>query len=233
MAVANWRRVMTPMNSELEERKYRLEVAKVLLDEWKWRHQHCWKLLTRGVVIAITVGLAPYAWLLKEGPNFLKTYSGVWVLMFPVISLIIVHIALILFAGEYVRCRPSLAKYNEVMEKYSPNPMDRWPTKWPISVAQQTIMFTGFASTLLALGDAYVLTFAAGTGVDTNSLSSKFWLICIAGIALAFFFDYQLMSWTRKTVANRIAGEVEMSSLGPPSSGPHAESPTAENKVVG
>src|ERR1041385_2157690 len=131
---------MAATNSDLEERKYTLEVAKVLLDEWKWRHQHCWKLLTRGVIVAITVGLAPYAWLFKEGENFLKKNSGIWVLMFPVISLIIVHIALILFAGEYVRCRPSLAKYNEVMGRFSPNPMERRATMWRISVAQQTIM---------------------------------------------------------------------------------------------
>lgn len=198
---------MTPTNLELEEKKYILEVAKVLLDEWKWRHQHCWKLLTRGVVVAITVGLAPYAWLLKEGENFLRKYSGSWVLMFPVISLIIVHIALILFAGEYVRCRPSLAKYNEVMGEFSPNPMERQATKWRISVAQQTIMFTGFASVVLALGDAYVLTFAPGTNVDTSSISSNFWRIWGAGLVLTFLFDFWLMSWTRRTVASRITGE--------------------------
>ena len=37
-----------------------LEAAKLLLDEWKFRQQHCWSLLPRYGLAAVTVSIAPY-----------------------------------------------------------------------------------------------------------------------------------------------------------------------------
>jgi hypothetical protein len=37
------------------------EVIKILVNDWQWRHQHCWKSLQRFGLAAITVAAIPYA----------------------------------------------------------------------------------------------------------------------------------------------------------------------------
>lgn len=189
---------------ELERDKYNLELAKLLLDEWKWRHQHCWKMLTRGLLAAVTVGLAPYVWL--RGDTVLRTAFGAWVLLFPLVALVVAQAAIGLFAGEYVRCRPVLAKYNDVLRGHSPNPRDKQPTKkWRVSVAQQTILVAGALTVALAIVDAYLLTRTAMAQPPSNSIPDGFWFVCIAVGTIFFGADLALMQWTRQDLHARIS----------------------------
>jgi hypothetical protein len=192
------------------ENTYRLETAKVLLDEWKWRHLHCWKSLNRGVLSAVTVSLAPYVWLLKDGDNAFKSGLQFWVLIFPVLAAFIVQAAVSLFAGEYIRCRPVLAKYNELLGENSPNPPDKQPTEtWKMSVAQWTILGYGVGATLVSLSNAYLLTRVANLDITSTVNALAFWASSLLLIVLFVGYDVRLMGKTRKGVRARISSAQE------------------------
>ncbi len=205
-------------NYELEAMKAqdarRLETIKVLLDEWKWRHQHCWKSLNRGVLSAVTVSLAPYIWLLREGDNAFKSGLGYWVLIFPLIAALVVQAVVSLFAGEYIRCRPVLAKYNELLGEDSPNPPDKKATNWKMSVAQWTILGYGAGATLISLGNAYIITLIAK--LDITTVNNRNILLWIASLLVSIFFivyDIWLMGRTRAGVQSRISSGQESANV--------------------
>lgn len=214
-------------NTELAQKSYelevvkaqnthRLETAKVLLDEWKWRHQHCWKSLNRGVLSAVTISLAPYVWLLRDGDNAFKSGLRFWVLIFPVIAAVVVQAAVSLFAGEYIRCRPVLAKYNELLGADSPNPPDKKATEnWKMSVAQWTILGYGAGAALISLGNAYILTLVAKLDITTTDNRNVFWIASLVSLILLIAYDLRLMGKTRKGVQSRINPEQESAKAQP------------------
>jgi hypothetical protein len=183
---------------------FRLETAKVLLDEWKWRHSHCWKTLNRGVLSAVTVSLAPYVWLLKDGDNALKSGLQFWVLIFPVLAALIVWAAINIYAGEYIRCRPVLAKYNELLGENSPNPPDKKATEWKMSIAQWTIFGYGVGATLVSFGNAYLLTRIAHLDITSIDNARAFWISSLLCTVALIYYYLQLMGKTRKGVRARI-----------------------------
>ena len=202
-------------NSRLAQMQYRLEVskaentrrietAKILLDEWKWRHQHCWKSLNRGLLTAITVSLSPYVWLLKDGNNAFKSGLGFWVFVFPFVALIIAQVAISLFAGEYVRCRPVLAKYNIILGKDSPNPPDKSSTVWRKSVAQHTIFFSGLLATILSIINANLLSILSEPKLITVENINLFRFISLLIFFIFIGYDLWLMQWTRKDLQERL-----------------------------
>jgi hypothetical protein len=79
--------------------------AKVLLDEWKFRHQHSWTSLRQYAIAAVTVSIVPYV---KTDliPNLGRT-----VLLFPFVGWLIFVAAILLFAAEYVRCYDAEVQY--------------------------------------------------------------------------------------------------------------------------
>jgi hypothetical protein len=198
------------LDAATAQNTHRLETAKVLLDEWKWRHQHCWKSLNRGVLSAVTVSLAPYVWLLRDGDNAFKSGLRFWVLVFPIIAAIVAQAAVSLFAGEYIRCRPVLAKYNELLGEDSPNPPDKKATtNWKMSVAQWTILGYGAGATIISLGNAYLLTRVAKLDIATTYNKSVFWLVSLSIVIFLIIYDVRLMDKTRKGVQSRISPEPE------------------------
>jgi hypothetical protein len=79
--------------------------AKVLLDEWKFRHQHSWTSLRQYVIAAVTISIVPY---IKTDliPNL-----GSTVLLFPFVGWLMSVGAILLFAAEYVRCYDAETQY--------------------------------------------------------------------------------------------------------------------------
>jgi hypothetical protein len=193
-------------------------VAALLLDEWKWRHQHCWKSLQRYSLAALTLALIPYVWLLREpdklppgSPDLFRARFGSLVLIFPFAALVLAQAAVWLFASEYMRCRPVEAMYNTVLGSYSPNaPTGSYantPTAvvshgWQRSVAQLTIVIVGVFSALLTLANVYVL-------VEVANLTIRwyYWLSLFGVVALFIVGDFVLATWTKAEVGRRIAAQ--------------------------
>jgi hypothetical protein len=101
----------TPNN----EPNIKLEHAKMLLDEWKTRHHHCWYSLQVYGLAAVTVAFVPY--LRKE---FYQELGGA-VLIFPVVSWLLALAAAWLFTAEYLKCRPVEQKYYELIAPDRPD----------------------------------------------------------------------------------------------------------------
>lgn len=189
-----------------------LEVAALLLDEWKWRHQHCWKSLQRYSLAALTVALIPYVWLLREPANLpsgstdlFKARFGNLILVFPFAALILAQAAVWLFASEYVRCRPVEAMYNTVLGSYSPNvPGKTLPLTWKQGVAQLSIVIVGVFSALLTFIDICILVVVANLTVNSAFVVWIFWIGCIAIIGAVIFADCWLAIWSKGEVARRI-----------------------------
>jgi hypothetical protein len=188
------------------------EAAKVLLDEWKWRHQHCWKSLNRYGLTAITIGLIPYAWLLKDSAtptagtvNLFKEKFGDGVLVFPFMALLIAQAAIWIFASEYIRCRPVEAMYNKVLGTYSPNISAKETTKkWRVGVAQFTILIFGFLAVLLSFADICFLIYVADLRVNSIFIWWVFWIVISATMIGIIYFDWKLAEWSSKKVKERL-----------------------------
>lgn len=206
---------MTPEQPVTSPMANDFEAAKVLLEEWKWRHQHCWKSLNRYGLTAITVGLVPYVWLLKESPtpsagtvNLLKEKIGTGVVLFPLFALIIAQAAVWVFASEYVRCRPVEAMYNKVLGTYSANVPAKEPTPlWRSGVARNTIFIFGMLATLLAFIDVCLLVYVADLKIYTDWVRYVTWCGIFLVIVSVIVFDWRLANWSSVQVGRRIADQ--------------------------
>jgi hypothetical protein len=203
---------MTPEQQAANPMANDFEAAKVLLEEWKWRHQHCWKSLNRYGLTAITVGLVPYVWLLKESPtpsagtvNLLKEKIGNGVAFFPLFALIIAQAAVWVFASEYVRCRPVEAMYNRVLGTYSANvPAKELTPSWGSGVARNTIFIFGMLAALLALIDVCLLVYVADLKIYTDWIRYLTWVGIVLVIVATIVFDWKLANWSSVQVGRRI-----------------------------
>jgi hypothetical protein len=91
-----------------------VEAAKLLLDEWKFRHQHLWDSLRRYGLAAVIVSIVPYV-----KPD-LVTRLDIYVMVFPVVGYLVSLAAIWLFAAEYYRLRPVAARHRELLRPYYP-----------------------------------------------------------------------------------------------------------------
>src|SRR5687767_148238 len=88
-----------------------LEAAKLLLDEWKFRQQHCWSLLPRYGLAAVFVSIIPY---LKIE---LFTNYQINKLIFPWTGWLLAFAATWLFLAEQYRCYSVLEHYRKLIGK--------------------------------------------------------------------------------------------------------------------
>jgi hypothetical protein len=88
-----------------------LEIAKLRLDEWKFRQTHCWKVLQTCMLAGVSVSIAPY--LVKPAK---LAPLGDLLLLFPIVGGIIALLGVWVFAAEYVRSQESLHSYRSVLE---------------------------------------------------------------------------------------------------------------------
>jgi hypothetical protein len=142
-----------------------IAAAAILNDQWKWRHHHCWRLLTRFGLTAMTVALIPFIRRLDAIEKQLGDIQiGNWELFFPVAGWFIAQAAVYLFAEEYVRCRPLEAMCFRVLARqhYTPQPAplansgasSKGPMRLP-PIGQTTIfIYSAFATLLTFLGIA-------------------------------------------------------------------------------
>lgn len=209
---------MTPDTPPVNPMANDFEAAKVLLEEWKWRHQHCWKSLNRYGLTAITVALVPYAWLLKESAaadagtvNIFKDKIGNGVIIFPLFALLLAQAAVWVFASEYVRCRPVEAMYNKVLGTYSPNFPAKTPTKkWRTGVAQFTIFIFGATAALLSFADVCLLVHVADLRLQSDLIRYAFWTVLSLLILFTVYFDWALARWSSVQVRERIRQHLDV-----------------------
>lgn len=88
-----------------------LEAAKLLLDEWKFRQQHCWSILPRYGLAAVIVSIVPYLRI-----ELFTTYH-IKMLIFPWIGLLLALAATWLFVAEQYRCYSVLQHYRMLIGK--------------------------------------------------------------------------------------------------------------------
>jgi hypothetical protein len=199
---------LTQKTYELEVTKaqdaYHLEIARNLLDEWKWRHQHCWKSLQRYSLSGLTIALIPYAWMLRELANIqpgaasFKTTLGEWVIIFPPAALLLTQTGIWMFASEYARCRPVEAMYNKVLGDYNPNPqMVGTASKYRFGVGPTSILIYGLFFTALSLVNLWALTKAASIPVGRN-----LWLASFIVASLVAAFDVIFIFWGKEQRAH-------------------------------
>ena len=86
-----------------------LEAAKLLLDEWKFRQQHCWGLLPRYGFAAAVISVAPYLRLDLLTQPIIK----LWV--FPTLGWFLALAATWLFLAEQYRSYSVLAHYRKLL----------------------------------------------------------------------------------------------------------------------
>jgi hypothetical protein len=141
--------------NEKSEVELNLERAKILLDEWKARHQHCWNSLQRYGLAAVTVSVIPYL----RSEFYQELHRAV--LIFPVVAWLLALAAAWLFAAEYVKCRPVEQKYYQMLgEAYRPEKFQhekRWQKVLAKRVGWNTVYIFVLGFTLLSIANGAIL----------------------------------------------------------------------------
>jgi hypothetical protein len=127
------------------------QAAQLLLDEWKFRQTHCWRLLQRFGLAAIVVSIAPYA-----SANLIPAWRPYvhWLAWFGWgLELFVAWF----FAAEYIRCYRRGRAYDTLLREKWPKatamPQDwkryekpfarriGWVTVWAIIVISTVILW--------------------------------------------------------------------------------------------
>jgi len=128
------------------------EWAKLLLDEWKFRQAHCWRLLQIYGLAAVIVSVAPYLTPdLREG-------AGDWVLSFPFFGLLVGAVVMWAFSAEYEQCKLVLHKYR-ALQKAAGQEFYPWsaPPKRRTALGVAIPRMFMFAFLVASIGNAFVL----------------------------------------------------------------------------
>lgn len=136
-----------------------LDAAKLLLDEWKFRQQHCWASLRQYGLAAVTISIVPY---LKID---IFAQLGHDLLVFPFVGWCLAIAAVWLFAAEYVRFHPVAKAYQKLLfphypekesfEKWGLGFLNRFIKHWKIGWTTALVFFFGF--TILSGANAWFL----------------------------------------------------------------------------
>ena len=130
-----------------------LEVAKLLLDEWKFRQQHCWNLLPRYGLAAVTVSVAPYLRI------DLAKQLGVWAYTLPLLGWCVALAATWLFIAEQYRCYSVLAQYRTLLGKERIHRTDtglyKWLDRLKVRWVTPSVFFTSY--TILTVFNLLIL----------------------------------------------------------------------------
>jgi hypothetical protein len=125
----------------------------VLLDEWKYRHNHCWSSLRQYIIAAVAVSIVPYV-----KSDLIQTL-GRTVLLFPFVGWVIVVGAILLFEAEYARCHDAEAQYHWLLGPSLPgqNSTLRFKRVAFRSISLTTISVLFMLSWLLSVGNVILL----------------------------------------------------------------------------
>jgi len=169
-----------------------LKAAELLLDEWKWRHQHCWKSLQRFGITALAVAALPYA-----KAEILYRSIGAGVLVFPIASWIVAIAAAWLYAAEYTRCRPVETRYYDLLGEFRPTKTYGQRPRTRVSIGRLTISFFVVVATAVAVANAWILMKVAN--VTTISWYC-FWIGAGLAMLLSCLLGIGLQLWAGKNI---------------------------------
>lgn len=134
------------------------EAAKLLWDEWKYRHSIFWNSLYRWGIAVVTISLVPYV-----KTDIIETL-GLLVLAFPVVSALFSIVAAWHLAAEYYRLQLVRRRYLELLAPYTPYAATKTLLAWSIGSAVTYVFLYGLTS--LSLINAYLLLERAGPPVN-------------------------------------------------------------------
>lgn len=166
----------------------KFDLVKILMNDWQWRHAHCWKTLQRFGLGALTVAAIPYA----KSDIF---QGNIYALFFPIASALIALAATALFAAEYVRCRPIETKYYEVLGEDSPFRHKSQTGIWP-SVGRSTIFLFIVGSTAVSIANAWILLKVINVSVEPQQFG--IWATIL--MFLSLLLGWLLAHWSGKTI---------------------------------
>ena len=131
-----------------------LEWAKMLWDEWKYRHDRFWRSLFRFASAVIIVSIVPYV-----KPELIEKLGNV-IVVFPVLAILISLGACWLLAAEYQRLRMVGKRYDDLRGNYVPPrmPSKKWwqkVLKW--SIGWVVALSFGIAFVALSIVNIFVL----------------------------------------------------------------------------
>jgi hypothetical protein len=134
-----------------DKTKTDLEVAKLLLDAWKFRQTHAWSLLTRYFFAAVFVSVIPY--ILEER---LTSGLGYVLLFFPILGGMLALAAVWLYAAEYIRAQPLNHGFknllNDLGYPLKPTELYRWiKTILSPKIGWATVIILGVATISLSI----------------------------------------------------------------------------------
>jgi hypothetical protein len=195
-------------NSSVDRASFEAQVAAILNDQWKWRHQHCWKLLNRYGLTGLTIAIVPYLHRLdffSQKLDELVGRLGNWELFFPLAGWAIAQSAVYLFTEEYVRCRPVETMCNKVLARQHssplPIPVVSTPAKThkarlgqaikrvPRSIGQTTILLYSSLATILTLANMYMIIIMYKLPIDITQFKRWGWSLSAVCILLAFLLS--------------------------------------------
>ena len=180
------------------------QVAATFNDQWKWRHQHCWKLLNRYGLTGLTIAIVPYLHRLdffNQKLSELVGKLGNWELFFPLAGWAIAQSAVYLFAEEYVRCRPVETMCNRVLARQHSSPLPVPEVYAPVSthrqsvqrvlrsIGQTTILIYSSFATLFTLANTYMIITMYGLDIRPRSFWIAGGLLSLVSIIGAFFLS--------------------------------------------
>jgi hypothetical protein len=160
------------------------DACRLLLDEWKWKHQHCWTVLRQYGLAAVTVSIVPYV-----KPDLI-TDLGKPVVLFPALAWTLVLFASWLFAGEYIRCKAVETQYYLLLGVARPSDIGMicWRNTFigqPIGLT--TLYLFTLGGGVLSIVNAYVLNLLIQSRESTGPwrfLWPHFWMVTGSLIAL-------------------------------------------------
>jgi hypothetical protein len=92
-----------------------VEAAKLLLDEWKFRQAHVWRIFNLSSLAIVTLVIAPYAArdVLQDFPFWIS-------IILPALGVVLSVFAGLLFRAEYLRLAKVRDSYNDTLGHFKP-----------------------------------------------------------------------------------------------------------------
>ena len=176
-----------------------LEGAKVLLDEWKWRQDHCWTSLRQYSIAAVTVSIVPYV------KSDLIASLGRFAFLFPILGWLIFFLATWLFASEYVRSKPVEIRYRQLLGRCAPDDARVSMFKNAVrvsSISETTIGVLLSLSAILSMFNVVVLNRLigiVGKRPDASFPEHYVYLCCVSFIVVEFLLiGIAAKKWSRR-----------------------------------
>jgi len=165
-----------------------LKAAELLLDEWKWRHQHCWKSLQRFGITALTIAAVPYI----RADIFKSSGLQRGTLVFPLVAWLVSLAAAWLYTAEYTRCRPVETKYYEVLgDALRPIKLNSQLQKPRNSIGKATIRFFVIGATIVSATNALIVRKISTPEISVNYI----WAVSFAAVLISVRLAFWMTDW--------------------------------------